>query len=103
MIGLLIILIFFILLWLSEIQRKKLSRIVKHLPGPREIPILGSEFVLKNDDITGEETKSKFEDGSINPFSTHVQENGSFLTQNLSQDIKVSQKTRKFQEKIVEL
>lgn len=52
MIAVLVILIFVILIWLSEIQRRKLSQIVKHLPGPRELPVLGSDFVLKNDDIT---------------------------------------------------
>lgn len=51
-VTLLVILITTFLL-LIEYQRRKLSALVRHLQGPKEIPILGSEFVLKNDDIAG--------------------------------------------------
>uniref|UniRef100_A0A336MVW9 CSON006775 protein n=1 Tax=Culicoides sonorensis TaxID=179676 RepID=A0A336MVW9_CULSO len=52
MFALLLLILFLTVLWLIELKRRKLSALVKHLPGPKEIPIIGSEFVLKSEDIT---------------------------------------------------
>ncbi|XP_063701761.1 probable cytochrome P450 313a1 [Culicoides brevitarsis] len=52
MLTILLVILFLTLLLLMELKRRQLSVIVKHIPGPKELPIFGSHYVFKSEDIT---------------------------------------------------
>lgn len=50
-----------------EWERQKLSKLVKHIPGPREIPVVGSMFALKPK--TNNEMGALFDDIAFAPIT----------------------------------